>query len=84
MLKALLAMLLGALAAFGVILSSFRLSNGCNVELTLAAIPTNNSVAEERVRACNSGAPGKAWVDSIAGMLSAMASDSDDGGFSED
>lgn len=77
-------MRLGALVTFGVILSSFRLSNGCSVELTLAATPTNNSVAEERVRACNSGAPGKVLVDSIAGTLSAMASDSDDGGFSED
>lgn len=50
----------------------------------MAATPTNSSVAEERVRACNSGAPGKALMDSIAGILSAMASDNDDGGFSED
>ena len=77
----LLATRLGALLMLNVPLSSFRLSSGCRLELTLAITPTSNSVAEERASACSNGKPLVPVTDSSAGVLSAAASDRVEGSF---
>ena len=59
--------------------SAFRLSRGCKLEWTLAITPTTINVAEESERACSSWEWfGTAGV-SVAGPLSATASESVDG-----
>ncbi len=68
-------MRLGALLILNMPFSSFRLSKGCKLDLTLAMTPTSNSVADERASACSNVTPLVAVMDSSSGVLSATASD---------
>lgn len=74
-------MLLGALWVLNVSFASFRLSRGCKLELTLAAMPTSNNVAEERASAYSNGALFVAFAESDTGALSGTTSKRDEGSF---
>jgi hypothetical protein len=59
--------------------SAFRLSKGCKLELIFAMTPTSINVADERERACRSWEWFSRMGVSIAGALSATASERVDG-----
>jgi len=69
----------GALLILNVPFSSFRLSSGCRLELTLAITPTSSSVPDERASACSNGKPLVAVAYSSSGDFSDTASDRLDG-----
>lgn len=72
---------MGASLMMKVPLTSFRLSSGCRLELIFAMTPTSSSVAEERIRACSTGAWPAGYKGSTVGALSATASERVEGSF---